>query len=252
GACMKKRIIILGVAVLAGLMLAAGTQLHGREASARAFPDIIALPDGWQPEGIATGRGPVIYSGSRVNGGIYEASLRTGEGRILVPPQEGRVAIGLAFDKRTGYIFAAGGGGGAAYVYDSATGAAVVAYALPVCGPTFINDVVITRNAAYFTDSQCPQVYRVPLGPGGSLPSPGNVEVIPLSGDYEHVAGFNATGIEATPNGSALIIVQSNTGLLFKVDPSTGIATQIDLGGALMTNGDGILLEGKTLYVVRN
>jgi hypothetical protein len=41
-------------------------------------------------------------------------------------------------------------------------------------------------------------------------------------------------------------------GLLYNVDPNTGVATLIDLGGERLQNGDGILLEGKTLYVVQN
>ena len=36
------------------------------------------------------------------------------------------------------------------------------------------------------------------------------------------------------------------------LDPATGEATEVDLGGASLTNGDGILLDGRTLYVVRN
>ena len=39
---------------------------------------------------------------------------------------------------------------------------------------------------------------------------------------------------------------------LFKVDTDTGHTTKVDLGGALMTNGDGLLLLGQTLYVVQN
>jgi hypothetical protein len=46
--------------------------------------------------------------------------------------------------------------------------------------------------------------------------------------------------------------VQTNTGLLFRVDPATGVATSVDLGGELVTAGDGILLRGRTLYVVQN
>ncbi|MGE5642500.1 MAG: superoxide dismutase, partial [Byssovorax cruenta] len=77
--------------------------------------------------------------------------------------------------------------------------------------------------------------------------------VITLSGDYQFVAGgFNANGIEATPNGDTLIIVNSTTGTLYSVDAATGVATAIDLGGASVPNGDGILLRGKTLYVVQN
>jgi sugar lactone lactonase YvrE len=79
------------------------------------------------------------------------------------------------------------------------------------------------------------------------------VEEIPLSGDYVFTPGaFNANGIAATPNGKTLIIVNSVDGLLYNVDPDTGEATLIDLGGDTVPNGDGILLQGKTLYVVQN
>ncbi len=57
--------------------------------AAATYPDEIALPNGWLPEGIVTGHGPAIYSGSRANGAIYAANLRTGEGEILVPGQTG-------------------------------------------------------------------------------------------------------------------------------------------------------------------
>jgi sugar lactone lactonase YvrE len=73
-----------------------------------------------------------------------------------------------------------------------------------------------------------------------------------LSEDFEVVPGFNANGIDATPNGESLVVVNSTTGLLYRVDPTSGEATEIDLGGDTVTAGDGILLDGKTLYVVRN
>src|SRR5439155_16037779 len=154
--------------VLTGLLLVVAL-LAPAAASARAaetFPDVIALPDGWLPEGVVTGHGPVIYSGSRADGAIYAADLRTGAGAILVPGQAGRVAVGLSFDPRTNYIFVAGGPTGKAYVYDAATGALVQEYTLTSPG-TFVNDVIVTREAAYFTDSFLPVYYRVPLGPGG-------------------------------------------------------------------------------------
>ena len=103
-----------------------------------------------------------------------------------------------------------------------------------------------------FRSSQ-PFIYKLPLGAGGALPADSSaVQPIPLSGDYQHVAGFNANGIDAPANGKALIIVQSATGLLFKVNRATGVTDQIDLGGATLPNGDGILLDGKMLYVVQN
>jgi hypothetical protein len=235
---------------VAGLIVMALALLGATGVQARAFPDVIDLPNGWLPEGVATGRGPVIYSGSRATGSIYAADLRTGDGRVLVPGQTGRVAVGLAFDKRTGYLYVAGGATGQAYVYDTRTGAEVASYQLTTAQPVFINDVIVTRDAAYFTNSAAPEIYRVPLDRNGE---PGDTaETIPLGGDWQQVTGFNANGIEATPNGTWLIIVNSTTGLLYRVDPATGVATEIDLGGATVTAGDGLLLQGKTLYVVQN
>jgi len=239
--------------MLAGLLVFAALLAYAPAGvrAAQTWPDVIALPNGWLPEGVVTGHGPVIYSGSRATGAIYAADLRTGEGAILVPGQAGRVAVGLSFDARTNYIFVAGGPTGKGSVYDADTGALVQEYTLTAPG-TFVNDVIVTRDAAYFTQSNLAEYYRVPLGPGGQLPAPGNVETIPLSGEWQQVPGFNANGIEATANGKWLIIVNSTVGALYHIEPLTGVATQIDLGGESVSAGDGLLLRGHTLYVVRN
>ena len=113
-----------------------------------------------------------------------------------------------------------------------------------------MNDVVVTNDAAWFTDSQQAQLYKVPLGPGGALPD--DFEVVPLTGDWEQVTGFNANGIAETPDHQALLVIQSATGMLFRVDPETGVATTVDLDGVPLTNGDGLLVIGRTLYVVQN
>src|ERR671918_2531448 len=90
---------------------------------ADSFPSIIDLPNGWLPEGVAVGEGPVLYAGSRRHGAVYAADLRTGDGRNVVEPRtDGRIAVGLAFDPRSDFIFVAGGGGGAGYVYNAETG----------------------------------------------------------------------------------------------------------------------------------
>jgi sugar lactone lactonase YvrE len=235
--------------VFAALLLASAP---GGARAALPIPDEIALPNGWLPEGIVTGHGPVIYSGSRANGAIYAADLLTGEGEILVAGQTGRVAVGLSFDARTNYIYVAGGNTGKAWIYDADTGAEVREYTLTAPG-TFINDVIVTFDGAYFTNSALAEYYRVPLGPGGQPADPGDVETIPLSGEWTQVPGFNANGIEALPNGNTLIIVNSTQGTLYSVEAHTGVATLIDLGGASVSAGDGILLmRGRTLFVVRN
>lgn len=70
---------------------------------------------------------------------------------MLVPAQSDRISVGLDFDSRTNYIFVAGGFDGYAYVYDALSGADVGTFQLTTGG--FINDVIITENAVYFTNS---------------------------------------------------------------------------------------------------
>jgi sugar lactone lactonase YvrE len=227
--------------------------VHASAAPERTFPDRIPLPNGFQPEGIAIGRGPNFYVGSIPTGAIYHGDLRTGEGSILVPGGEGRVAIGLYLDQRTNYLFVAGGPTGMGYIYDAGTGNLLAEFQFTTADSTFINDVVVTEEAAYFTDSFNPYIYRVPLGPGGKLLDNPDVQALELTGEWMQAPeGFNANGIDATPNGKTLIVVNSVTGNLYWVDPQSGEATLIDLGGDTVVNGDGILLDGHTLYVAQN
>lgn len=171
---------------------------------------------------------------------------------MLVEPVEGRAAIGLTTDPAGRRLYVAGGPTGQAYLYDTETGALLAQYQLTAPG-TFVNDVVVTRDAAYFTDSFRPVIYRVPISPNGTLADASEVETIVLGGEFEFVAGaFNLNGIEATPNGKRLIVVNSSLGQLYTVDPNTGFAERIDLGGVQLRNGDGLLLLGRDLYVVQN
>jgi sugar lactone lactonase YvrE len=213
------------------------------------FPTTIALPTGFQPEGIAIGRLPFAYFGSLANGSIYRANLVTGRGRII-SEGPGTQSVGLKLDHR-GRLFVAGGGAGNARVVDVRSGEVLAGYAF-AAAPTFVNDVVLTPDAAWFTDSQNAVLYGLPLGRRGALPAADAVIRLPLSGDWVQQSGFNANGIASTPDGRALLVVQSVTGLLFRVNPATGVANRVDLGGELLTNGDGLLVIGRTLYVVQN
>jgi sugar lactone lactonase YvrE len=243
----KARLLGLALALLALALVSTAPAL-----AQNVFPPVIPLPDGYQPEGITVGRGPTFFVGSIPTGSIYRGNLRTGQGEILVPPQDNRAAIGLDFDQRSGYLFVAGGPTGQAYVYDSETGASLAEYTFTTSENTFINDVIVTREAAYFTNSFQPYLYRVPLGPAGSLLQGTGFQAIELGGDFTQVTGFNANGITAIPNGRWLIIVNSSLGTLYRVDPNSGVATLIDLSGGSVPFGDGILLQGRTLYVVQN
>ncbi|HET8756181.1 MAG TPA: hypothetical protein VFM58_09230 [Solirubrobacteraceae bacterium] len=218
-------------------------------ASARPYPETIPLPDGWQPEGIATGFGNQFFAGSRATGGIFKGNLRTGEGAVLVPGFGG-AATGMKVDRRN-RLFVSGAGTGTARVYDARTGTLLREYALSAA-PTFVNDVTLTRRAAYFTDSQRQQLYVLELRRHGRLPR--HAQTLPLTGDLmydDDPSTFELNGIAAVDR-RRLITVQSATGKLFVVDARTGDTREIDLGGDSVTNGDGLLLRGRTLYVVQN
>jgi sugar lactone lactonase YvrE len=239
---MTLRILI--VAVLACGALASSTFAGDR------FPETIPLPNGWQPEGIAIGRGYDFFAGSRATGAVFAGDLKRGTGRVLVPARAGRAALGMKVDGDR--LFVAGGQTGKGFVYSTRSGSDLAEYTF-TAAPTFVNDVIVTRRAAYFTDSHRKQLYVLDLGRGGRLPSA--ARTLPLTGDLQYDnddTTFELNGIDATSDGKRLITVQARTGLLFLVDPRSGDTEQIDLDGVTLPNGDGILLDGRTLYVVQN
>ena len=109
--------------------------------------------------------------------------------------------------------------------------------------------MVLTDRYAWFTDSRQAQLYRVERTRTGRNADAAEVRTVPLSGDWEQVQASgpmtnNANGIAQTPDGRALLVVNSATGMLFRVNPRTGEATEVDLGGYALTNGDGLLVQG--------
>ena len=229
-----------------GLILLVITAVLANPVAAQNYPEVIPLPNGFQPEGIVVGEGNTAYAGSLANGDIYAADLESGEGHIAIEGP-GTPAVGLDYDRRTGYLFVSGGPNGDGRIYNTHTGELVAAYDF---GGGFVNDVIVTPHAAYFTDSFTPNLYSVALDDSGE---PGAHATIPLSGEFVFVpGGFNTNGIVATPNGNGLIIVHSSRGELYFVDPQTGEASLIDLGGDNVNSGDGLLLLDRTLFVVQN
>jgi hypothetical protein len=235
---MLRKALPITILVLALLVPAAPAGPHAQSS--------IALPDEFRPEGIASGKGDRFYVGSIPLGAVFSGSYRIGRGDVLVPPHPGRNHTGLKVDTRIDRLFVAGGESKAIYVYDSKTGEDVASFPLADAG--FINDVVLTRNAAYFTDSLVPQLYRVGIRRNGELTPP---QRITYKGELEFQPGFNVNGIDTLKGGHRLVVVQSNLGKLFRVNPHNGRTREIDLDQPV-PNGDGILRRGHTLYVVQN
>jgi hypothetical protein len=227
------------VATALGLVLAATSAV-----SAAAFPDRIDLPDGWLPEGVTSWH-TTIWSGSRADGAIWRGDLRTGRGDVIFDGEDGLVAVGIDIDDH-GRLWVAGGPTDRIRVYDAWTGDLLAEYTI---ASEFLNDVVVTEDAAYITDSGIQQLIVVPLGADGALPGPSAVEAMDLTGDLVYEAGFNVNGIVEARGW--LILVQSNTGLLFRADPASGETLLIE-GDYDASAGDGIEFQGNTLWVVRN
>jgi sugar lactone lactonase YvrE len=234
----------IGAAVLA---LAGGTVVSvatAAPAGATLLPKTISLPAGYQPEGIATS-GVNFYVGSLADGRIMRGNVLTGHLSPFVPGTPGGSTAGLEVSGHL--LFAAGAASGELKVYDLRSGRKLADRRVAPAGASFINDVSVRDGAAYYTDSLAAQLFVLPFGHGRF----GKVRTLPTPG-ITIGAGFNANGIETTPDGRSLLVIQSNTGLLFRVSPRTGRATPVDVGGADLTNGDGILRRGSTLFVVRN
>lgn len=223
---------------------------------------VFALPAGGGfPEGVAydeaTGD---FYVGSTIDGTIYRGNITSGQVETFLPGAPGRVAIGLALDD-AGHLFVAGGGTGTVAVYDTATGQQLLEVANGLAPNTFLNDVAISpAGVAYITDSFNPLLYRIVataippgLGTPAPVPTTDALEVFvnfTTTGFDLVQTGFNANGIVATPDGQYLLLVQTNTGNLYRVDAATGETIQVDLGGGSLPGGDGLELDGQTLYVV--
>ncbi|WP_018685561.1 SMP-30/gluconolactonase/LRE family protein [Actinokineospora enzanensis] len=216
-------------------------------ASTMGFPGELKLPDGFRPEGIAIGRAPVAYFGSLADGRIQQVDLRTGKGAQL-SPAVGGPSIGMKVDPARNRLYVAGGS--ELRAIDLRDGKVLGRW--PVPGPgAFVNDVVVARDGVYFSDSYKPTLYKLAIGRDGSLPK--DAQAIALSGEWEQVPNsFNGNGILTTPDEQALVLGNSSTGKLYRVDPATGAAKVVDLGGTTIPGNDGELRVGRDVYIMEN
>jgi hypothetical protein len=216
-------------------------------AAAAPRSDVIVLPGASSAEGIAKGAGPTFYAGDLFGGDIFRGDLQRGTAGLFIDAPAGRMAVGMFADVRHGLLFVAGGPG-AAYVYDTRTGATVATYQLGDPASSFVNDVTVTKRGAYFTDSLQPRLYFVPISPTGV---PGPATTLTITGPAADTSfDFNLNGITATANGTTLIVAHSGIGALYTVDPATGASATI--AGVSVPFVDGILVEWGRLWAVQN
>ena len=238
-------------ALAAPSALADGRHTHSARRPRQA-PETVPLPDGLRPEGITSGPGTTYYVGSVSDGRIVTGDLFRGTSSVLLPAAPGRSLRGLYRDDRTGLVWAVGGLGSEAHVWAVASSSGAVVSDVLVPGGVFLNDLVVTRDAVWVTDSRVDRLTRVALDRRGRA-----VDEDPtfrsLTGEWPAYDGtnINANGIRRLPDGS-LVLNNSAVGGLWRVDPRTGATTELEVrGGPGLVGGDGLELRGSTLYDVR-
>jgi len=216
-------------------------------------PHVIVLHGATSAEGIARGENDTFYAGDLFGGDIYRGDLDDPAAELFIDAPEGRQAGGMFADLRHNLLFVAGGFTGQAYVYDLDTGATVATYqfaspSAPDAPPTtLINDVTVTRDGAWFTDSRQAVLFFVPVDHDGE---PGEFRTLELQGPAADTSGqFNLNGIVATRHGRTLIVDHTANGTLYTVDPATGESAAI--ADVSVPGADGLVLKGRRLWVVQ-
>lgn len=205
------------------------------------------------PEGIAVNKANGdLFVGSTDDGAVYRGNAgEPGEFSLFLEPgQDGREAVtGMKVDEQ-GRLLIAGRDTGRVFAYDAESGELIEAFEVPSDGDSLLNDLTLTADAAYLTDSFRPVIYRLARDAETvGAPEPWlDLEGTPLA----YADGFNLNGISASDDGRYLLTVQSNSGALWRIDTESAEIAEVDLGGETLATGDGALLDGRSLYVVRN
>jgi Cu-Zn family superoxide dismutase len=264
---VNRRLFVLGSGA-SGLAAAAGFPSIVRRANAQsatpvagsaspvAGATVFELPgDEVYPEGVAYDSSTnMFYVGSTTNGTLFQGDLGAGEVTVLSENDPDRTtATGLKVDG-AGRLIVAGASTGSVYVVDAASGQGLASFSNGLApDATFVNDVAVAPNGdVYATDSLSPSLYRIvaaDIEAGGEL-----VPFVDFTGTvYEYAPeAFNANGIVITDDGAYAIMVNPSNGRLFRVDLASAEVAEITINGESVAFGDGLLLDGSILYVVRN
>ncbi len=251
---MKRTLATLVVAAAPLLLLAAPADAHRSDPGRQGTYLLTGDAGGSKFEGIGADERRGLFYVSEVTGGeLHRGDVRSGvTTEWKAEGAEGRfTARGITTDAK-GRIYVAGGPNGIGtgrpdlWVY-APDGTLLVALRTGVYN-AFLNDVAIGPDgAAYFTNSNAPQIFRVAFEDGAWRVT----TWADATGTIPTAAGFNLGGIVVAPDRRSLVVAQGNVGVLWRFDLATRLATRISTDADLR-NADGLVLQGTRLWVVRN
>jgi hypothetical protein len=203
------------------------------------------------PEGVAFDPSSgAFFVGSTGDGTIYRGTLDSSTAIVFIPGAAGMEAVGMKVSR--GKLYVAGGFSGAVRVYEIATKKLVASF--ETGGGGMLNDLVVTPTGDVFvTDSFRPTLWHITaakVAAGGGTP-----EGIPVDPEIGYVYSpdpFNLNGIVALNGGRRLIVGQSNTGKLFRIDFNDGapFGREIREIAVEPVFSDGLLLDKGHLIAV--
>lgn len=200
------------------------------------------------PEGIDRSLTGSFYAGSSVDGRLYVAPAGAMAFTTYRPFGDTlTTALGVhVFGRR---LLVAGGESRRVLVVDLPNNISRSLTAPRVeADSSLLNDMSIGGDGeAYITDSYAPFIYRIPAR-GDTM----EVAIDLRGSAIEYAAGFNLNGIVTTLDDRYLITVQTNTGALYRIDRNNGDVNAIELTGGPLLGGDGMALDGNTLFVALN
>jgi superoxide dismutase, Cu-Zn family len=198
-----------------------------------------------------------FFTGSLIDGTVYCGTLDAPTATVFLHAgSDGRTNVaGVKVDDQ-GRVWIADAFNGRVLVYDE-NGSLLHVFVLTGPGSPTVNDIAFTRDVAYVTDSARPFLYRIDMR---TAALPGTTTIDPwvdVSGSVAYATGqgpfgVNLNGIVASPDGKTLLVVQTNTGVLFRVDVASRAITRVRVEGGDLLFGDGLLRVGDELYVARN
>ncbi len=159
--------------------------------------------------------------------------------------------MGIDYDDRRDVIWVAGGDSGEIRAQSARNGRLLATYALAGRRQSVRQRRRGHRPGRLRHRLPEPGAREWSVSAATHVPSSRPAKTRALTGDIDYVEGFNANGI--IRSGRWLVLVQSNTGTLFRVNKATGRTRAVDAHGYDFANGDGLEPDGRRgVHVVRN